>query len=333
MHDLVVIGAGPAGIAAAREARLQSVSCVVLERGVVADTVYRYPLATVLFSTSNEVEIERGALPSERKPTREEVLAHYNHVARREELGIRCGQEAVRIVKTAGGFNVKARDACYTGRTVLAAVGGFGRVRRLGVPGETPDRVSYRLIDPRAYQAARLLVVGGGNSAAEAALALSRVGATVTMCVRAASLDRKPDGKSTTAAIKQWVREPLERAAAEGLIRILTGAEVARVDAGSAVVRRVADSFQTIQCDHVFAMIGADPDTSLLEGAGASIARDGRPVYNPLTNETTVGGLFVAGHLTRERHIRNAVESARSVVRHIAAGPREGSRGYGCAQG
>ena len=333
MHDLLVIGAGPAGITAAREAKLQSISCVVLERGVVADTVYRYPLATVLFSTSNEVEIEQGALPAERKPTREEVLAHYNDVARREELSMRCGQEAVGIVRTTDGFDVRTAAGCYASRTVLAAVGGFGRVRRLGVPGETPDRVSYRLVDPRPYRASRILVVGGGNSAAEAALSLSHAGAVVTMCVRAASLDRNPDSKSTSAAIKQWVREPLERAAAEGLIRILTGAEVARIDAGSALVRDRAGSFQTIRCGHVFAMIGADPDTRILEEAGARVAGDGRPVYNPLTNETTVGGLFVAGHLTRERHIRNAVESARNVVRTIAARLREGRIGYGCAQG
>lgn len=332
MHDLAVIGAGPAGISAAREAGLQSISCVVLERGVVADTVYRYPLATVLFSTSNEVEIERGALPAERKPTREEVLAHYNNVARLENLNVRCGREVVGIVRTAGGFEIKTRTERYTSQTVLAALGGFGRVRKLGVPGESSGSVSYRLVDPRRYQTKRVLVVGGGNSAAEAALALSAAGAIVTICVRAASLDAEPAVGSTSATIKPWVREPLERAAAESLIRIHIATEVDRIDSGSVVIKNATDSFETVQCDHVFALIGADPDTSLLEQAGASIASDGRPVYNPHTNETTVGGLFVAGHLTRERHIKNAVESARNTVRLIAARLREGSVGYGRAQ-
>lgn len=333
MHDLTVIGAGPAGLSAAKEARLLGLSFIVLERGVAADTVYRYPLGTILFSTSNEVELEPGSLPSDRKPTREEVLAHYNQVAFKKSPDVRCGQQVVDIAGTKRGMEVRTRNACYLSRAVLAAIGGFGKERRLNIPGESPERVSYRFSDPAPFKKKMVMIIGGGNSAAEAAVSFCRAGANVTLSTRAENLYSAPSPESGAAAIKPWVREPLDRAAAEGLIRIYTGCEVAEIGPDSALIKTSEGASERIECDHIFALIGADPDTSLLESAGARIAGDGRPVYNPLTNETTLSGLFVAGHLTREKHIKSAIESARKTVRAIAGGLREGGFSYGRAQG
>jgi thioredoxin reductase (NADPH) len=173
------------------------------------------------------------------------------------------------------------------------------------------------------------LVIGGGNSAAEAALFLSKAGADVTLAIRRAELSPvveqqdKSDSErfSPRAAIKPWVLDPLETAARQGKLRILTSSEILEVLSGSALLRTacsgVIKTFE-VKCDHIFALIGADPDTTLLETAGAKIAGDGRPVYSHETWETTVRGLFVAGHITREVHIKSAISAARRVVDYIA---------------
>ncbi|HXG67418.1 MAG TPA: NAD(P)-binding domain-containing protein, partial [Blastocatellia bacterium] len=225
MKDLIIIGSGPAGLAAALTARQHGLDCLVLERGVIADTVYHYPLCKPLFSTSNEIELEPGTLPREHKPTREQVLDHYIGLAVRERIPIRTGEEALAITPESEGLLVHTDKEDYWARAVLAATGGFGRQRKLNVPGETPERVSYRFVEAYPYALKRITVVGGGNSAAEAALFLTEVGADVTLSLRSPSLDH-PSRSSGKPKIKSWVREPLERAARAGNLQILTSSEI-----------------------------------------------------------------------------------------------------------
>jgi len=174
----------------------------------------------------------------------------------------------------------------------------------------------------------RVLVVGGGNSAAEAAIFLSEAGAGVTLSIRRRSLDTVIDSDSIgtsatgiTAKIKPWVREPLERAASQGLIDIMLDSEIIEIRPRTVLLRVVRNTKACaieIECDHIFALIGADPDVGLLQEAGADIDSDGRPIYTD-EFETTVPGLFVAGHVTRELHMKNAIETGRKVVNYIAA--------------
>jgi thioredoxin reductase (NADPH) len=325
MYDLVIIGSGPAGLSASLAAKRVGLDYVVLERGIIADTIYHFPIARPLFSTANELELQPGSLPATFRPTREELLKHYMITASQHGLNIRTGENVWKIEPVEDGFVVHASSGGFLTRSVLAALGGFGRERHLEVPGENSSRVSYRFSEPFQYAMKGVLVVGGGNSAAEAALALSEVGAAVTLAVRTPSLDI-PVSESTVAraAIKPWVREPLDRAIASGAVQLLTSSEVVRLTADAAFLEvsaeadpTVPDQIVEVPCDHIFALIGADPDTSLLEGAGARIAEDGRPVYDPVTYETTVPGLFIAGHLTRERHIKNAIRNAERVVEYI----------------
>ena len=329
MYDLIIVGSGPAGLVAALSAKRNGLDYLVLERGVIANTIYNYPIAKPLFSTSEEVELERGALGRGSKPTREEVLAHYNDLIMREAVEIRTG-EAVRSITPAGeGLIVETDLNRYQSRTVLVATGGFGRQRKLNVPGEVAERVSYRFVEAFPYAMKRVLVVGGGNSAAEAALFLADAGARVMLSVRRESLDLPDDIDDTSEAagrprakIKPWVQEPLEQAASLGRVRIITSSRVVEIRPRSALLRIARggrDGIVEIECDHVFALIGADPDTKLLEDAGVEIAPDGRPVYDPQTFETSVSGLYVAGHITRELHMKNAVEVTRRVTDHIVA--------------
>ena len=328
MYDLIIVGSGPAGLVAALSAKRNGLDYLVLERGVIANTIYNYPIAKPLFSTSAEVELERGALGHVSKPTREEVLSHYNSLVMRESVNIRTGEDVRRIAPASEGLIVETNLDRYNARTVLVATGGFGRQRKLNVPGEDAERVSYRFVEAFAYAMKPVLVVGGGNSAAEAALFLSEAGARVTLSFRRPSLDRTDDydtpadaGKPR-AKIKPWVQQPLEQAVSEGRIDIITSSEVVEIRPRSAllrIARRGSDDIVEIPCDHVFALIGADPDTRLLEEAGVEIAPDGRPVYDPQTFETSVSGLYVAGHITRELHMKNAVDVTRRVTDHIVS--------------
>src|SRR5262249_30958340 len=295
MRDLIIIGSGPAGLSAALAAKRIGMDYVVLERGIIADTIYHFPIARPMFSTGNELELESGSLPSTARPTREELLKHYTVTASRREINIMTGQNVRKIEAIEEGFAIHTDVGRFPGRSVLAAIGGFGLQRRSNVPGGSPRRVSYRFSEPFPSARKRIWVVGGGNSAAEAALALAEVGAAVTLAVRRPSLDLPADSSTQRAAIKPWVRKPLGQAIASGGIRFVTSADVVHISADAAVLSISEGAEDTLRegaievpCDHIFALIGADPDTSLLEGAGAAMAADGRPVYDPVTYETTV---------------------------------------------
>jgi thioredoxin reductase (NADPH) len=338
MYDLIIIGGGPAGLSAALSAKRHSLKYLVIEKGVIANTVYNYPIARKLFSSPDEVELEPHALPLDRKPTREQTLAHYIDVATREQLYINTSEQVGRISAIEGGFSVKTNKGHYGTRTLLMAVGGFGRQRKLNVPGESESRVSYRFSEAHPYAFKNVLIIGGGNSAAEAAIFLVESGAKVTLSLRRASLDAEVDNDSVgalnhraSAKIKPWVREPLDRAASEGKLNVITSSEILDILPDSALLRLrqearyLSEEIIEVPCDHIFALIGADPDTHLLEQAGAEIAPDGRPVYDPITHETTVPGLYVAGHLTRELHMKKAIEDGRQVVDYIASSVSDSS--------
>ncbi|HKV40347.1 MAG TPA: NAD(P)-binding domain-containing protein [Blastocatellia bacterium] len=331
MYDVLIIGSGPAGLSAALAARCHGLDYLVLERGVVANTIYRFPIAKTLFSTANELELNPGDFAAGYKPTREELLQYYCRLAAREQLNILTGVNVFDIQVLAGtleeGFVVRSPEEAFEARNVIIAVGGFGRQRRLEIPGESPAMVSYSFVEAFPYATKKVVVAGGGNSAAEAALSLCEAGAGVTMAVRRASLDLLPrvgDGPSERAQIKPWVRRPLDEAVSAGRLQLLTSAHLIEIRPGAAVLQIAGPNaerfrFEEISCDHILALIGADPDTSLLERAGAAIAPDGRPVYDRVTYETSLPGLYVAGHLTRERHIKSAIQVGRKVVDAIAS--------------
>lgn len=318
--DLLIIGAGPAGISAADAAVREGLSYLVIERGLIADTIFHYPVGRTVFSTPNELEMREGALHSCReKPTREELLSHYVQFALGEGLRINTEEEARSIERMEpAGFVVETTRATYKAARVLFAIGAMAYPRRLGVAGEDLSKVHHRFVEPYPYVRKQAMVVGGGNSAAEAALFLSEEGAHTTLAIWRADWENRDPKKN---AIKHWVRTPLEKQIELGHLKLVFFKEIEEIEEAS--VRLKTDDGETLSVpnDVVFVLIGSDADLSLLRQAGVEIVRSGLadvPVYNEETFETNVSGLYVVGHFTRARHIKEAIAVPRRIIPLIA---------------
>jgi len=183
--DLIIIGAGPAGLSAAEVANREGLTYLVIEQGTIADTIRQYPVGRTMFSTPNEVEMNEGTLkPVREKPTREELLSHYIHFVLDHDLRVNTSEEVVDVAGNDNdGFIVRTDRDEYRAARVLFAIGAMAKPRRLNVPGEELAKVHHRFVEPYPYVRKDALVVGGGNSAAEAALFLSEEGARTTMAI------------------------------------------------------------------------------------------------------------------------------------------------------
>ena len=332
--DLLIIGAGPAGLSAADAAAREGLSYLVIEKGTIANTIRQYPVGRTMFSTPNELEMRAGSLqPIREKPTREELLSHYIHFVLDKDLRISTGEE---VVDASGnldeGFKVRTHrrsflssdhENTYQARTILFAIGAMEYPRHLNCPGEDLSKVHHRFVDPYPYVRKEVLVVGGGNSAAEAALFLSEEGARTTMAIWREDWENR-DPKA--GAMKHWVRSPLEREIAEGRLRVILYKQIDEITYDSVRITTDTGESKTIPNDVVFVLVGSDADLTLLKQLGVK-TEQGKltevPVYDPETFETNVPGIYVAGHFTHARHIKAAIDAPRKIVPLIAARLRE----------
>ncbi len=322
--DLVIVGAGPAGLSAADAAARAGLNYLVLEKGLIADTIFRYPIGRTVFSTPNELEMREGALkPCREKPTREELLSHYVRFALEENLRIHTEESVTGIERASDEagelFLVQTNRGEYRTARLLFAIGAMQHPRRLDVPGEDLPKVHHRFTEPYPYVRKDVLVVGGGNSAAEATLFLSEEGARTTLAIWRADWENRDPKKN---AIKHWVRTPLEEQLALGRLRLLFCTELLEISEREVRLRTDAGVTVTLPNDAVFILIGSDADLSLLRQAGVEIVRHGLaevPTYDPETFETNVRGIYVAGHFTHSRHIKEAIAVPRRIIPRLAA--------------
>lgn len=340
--DLLIIGAGPAGLSAADCAAQAGLDYLVIEKGLIADTIYHYPIGLTVFSTTNELELRAGALkPCRDKPTREELLNHYVRFALEQNLRVNTGEEVLSVERTRRGdvrnesddgradsdsFVVRTSRGVYEASRLLFAVGAMAHPRRLNVPGEELPKVRHRFVEPYPYVRRDALVVGGGNSAAEAALFLAEGGARATLAIWRADWENRDPKKG---AIKHWVREPLEQQIAQGRLTVLLFKEIAEIAEREVMIVRDDGVTVSLPNDAVFVLVGADADFTLLRRLGVEIVRAGFcevPAYDPDTFETNVAGIYVAGHFTQSRHIKAAIETPRRVVPAIARSLRAAAR-------
>jgi len=319
--DLLIIGAGPAGLSAAEAAAREGLRYLVIEKGVIASTIHRYPIGRTVFSTTDELEMEPGALkPIREKPTREELLSYYLHFALDHDLRINTDEEVTLIEKLEpNGFSITTSRAMYRAARVLFTIGAMAHPRWLGVPGEDLPKVHHRFVEPYPYVRRDALVVGGGNSAAEAALFLSEEGARTTLAIWRSDWENR-DPKA--GAMKHWVRTPLEGQVALGRMRIILYDHVEAITKAAITLVNDEGDTMTLPNDVVFVLVGSDADLTLLRQLGVKMTT-GKvsevPVYDPETFETSVPGIYVAGHFTNERHIKQAIAVPRRIVPLIAA--------------
>jgi thioredoxin reductase (NADPH) len=320
MLDLMIIGAGPAGLSAAEAAAQAGLSYIVIEKGTIANTIRQYPVGRAMFSTPNEVEMHAGTLrPVREKPTREEMLSHYIHFVLDLDLKINTGETVVSVNGNINeGFVVKTDRSEYKARRVLFAIGAMEHPRHLNVPGEDLPKVHHLFVEPYAYIRKEALVVGGGNSAAEAALFLSEEGAHTTLAIWRDDWENR-DPKA--GAMKHWVRTPLEAEVTAGRLKVVLYKHVDEIREDDVTLTTETGESMTIPNDVVFVLVGSDADLTLLKQLGVE-TESGKlaevPVYDPETFETNVRGVYVAGHFTHARHIKAAIDVPRRIVPLIA---------------
>jgi bacillithiol disulfide reductase len=318
--DLLIIGAGPAGLSAAQAAAKEGLSYLVIEKGTIADTIRQYPVGRTLFSTPNELEMNEGALkPCREKPTREELLSHYIHFVLANDLNINTGEEVVGVQKLGPeGFLIHTDKNDYRASRLLFAIGAMAHPRWLNIPGEDLPKVHHLFVEPYAYVRKDALVVGGGNSAAEAALFLSEEGARTTLAIWREDWENR-DPKA--GAMKHWVRKPLDQEVAAGRLHVILYKNIIRITERDVTLTTEDGVTLTIPNDVVFVLIGSDADLTLLRQLGVE-TEPGKltevPVYDPETFETNVRGIYVAGHFTYARHIKEAIAVPRRIVPIIA---------------
>lgn len=326
--DVVVVGAGPTGLACGIELKKRGLRAILLEKGCIVNSIYHYPTNMVFFTTPELLEI--GGLPMTslgEKPTRVEALKYYRRVAGYFELDIRQYERVVRIDGDDGSFMVHTEDRCgangtYAARKVVLATGYYDRPNLLNVPGEQSPKVFHYYKEAHPYSNSDVAVVGGKNSAAIAALELYWSGARVTLIHRGARISE---------SVKYWIKPNLENRIRSGEIRALFQSRIREIHPYHIVVETPEGVLQ-LNNDFVFAMTGYHPDLEFLARHGITLdPLTQRPKTDSETLESERKGIYLAGVLvagmhTNEIFIENGrfhgVQIAEAISRELLPGRR-----------
>ncbi|TAE33687.1 MAG: YpdA family putative bacillithiol disulfide reductase [Candidatus Kapaibacterium sp.] len=344
-YDILIIGAGPTGLACAIEAQKAHCSYLVLEKGSITETIRRYPANMTFFSTPDLLSLDNIPFSSVNvRPTRREALQYYRGVAEAQKLNLRLHTRVCGIRKEVQGnssgnisgnvsgnsneyiFCIETRRETSSNissdaplekifaRRVIIATGYFDFTNRLGILGEDLPHVSHYYDEPYRYTMQDVVVVGGRNSAVEAALELWRHGARVTLVHR---------GEELSTSVKYWVRPDIDNRIKNGEIRALFSTQLTEIRTNTALAKNSATGeTTTLPADFIFPLIGYRPDEHLLRGAGVHLNEILIPEYNAETFETNVQGLYIAGSVacgcqTWTIFIENGRNHARPVVADI----------------
>lgn len=321
MFDLIIIGAGPAGISAAFEAKKAGLDYLVLEKNLIGNTVYNYPIGLTVFSTVNELEIVENTLkPAAEKPTREELLSYYNRFVLQNNLNIQWEEAVTNVGKISDNhFKLTSEKAVYEAQNVLFAIGAMDYPRKLNVPGENLPKVHHLFREAYPFVRKNAMVIGGGNSAGEAALFLAQEGANAILAIFRADWENN-DPKQ--GCIKYWVKQPLEQELSKECLNVYFLNRVVEIKEKEIVLENEDGEIETFPNDVVFILIGSDADLTILTNLGVETKRSKYgtvPVYNKETFETNVSGVYVVGHFTEERNMTGAIQIPRKIVPQIAA--------------
>jgi len=315
-YDVICIGAGPTGLASAIEVRRAGMKPLVIDKGCLCNSLYHYPVNMVFFTTPELLEI--GDVPltcAGEKPTRQEALKYYRKTAEFYGLELRLYERVERVEGQDGRFTVVTRgetgaEEKYRAKKIVVATGYYDLPNLLGVPGENLPHVSHYYSQAHQLWSQDVVVIGGKNSAAEAALDLFRSGARVTLVHRRAELG---------SSIKYWVRPDIENRIAANEVRAMFETRVVCIEADHVVVENGAGK-RGLPARRVFALTGYHPDFEFLEKLGVRLDPEShKPAYDPETLESNVPGMHLAGVVIGGKHTSEIfIENGRFHGKQIA---------------
>lgn len=317
-YDVLIVGAGPIGMACGIEAKNAGLTYVVIDKGALVNSLYNYPVFMTFFSTSQKLEI--GGVPFvsiNPKPNRNEAVEYYRRVAEKFDLNINLFEQVNDVRKTDEGlFTVATSKTSYKVKNVIISTGFYDVPLLLNIPGEDLPKVTHYYKDPHLYAFQNVVVIGANNSGIDAALETYRKGAKVTLVIR---------GPEIGSYVKYWVRPDIENRIKEGEIKAYFNAEVIRIEEGHVIVK-TREGVIELENDFVIAMTGYQPDFGMLQKLGVQLAdeKSNLPVYDPETMETNLTGLYLAGVVcggmdTHKWFIENSRVHAEQIFKHIAA--------------
>jgi thioredoxin reductase (NADPH) len=315
MHDVIVIGGGPVGLACAIEADRAGLRSRVIEKGSLVNSIVGYPAKMEFFSTPELIEIGGYPFPVQGyKPTREEAIEYYRGVTERAAIEVRLYERVLSVEGGRGAFTVVTSRGEHRAKHVIVSTGFFDQPNLMNVPGEDLPKVTHYYKEPYPYVRQKVAIIGARNSAAKAALDCYRHGAEVTLIVRAPQLSTK---------IKYWIKPDLENRIKEGSIRAHFNTVVDAIRE-TAIVLRGRDGVRELENDWVLAMTGYHPDYEFLESLDLRFAEDAyrTPLFDAATFETTRPGVYLAGtvcggYRTGRWFIENGRFHAQQIVKHI----------------
>lgn len=317
-HTLIIIGGGPSGINVAIAAARAGIDYLVLEKGVLANSIYHFPTNMTFFSTSLKLEIaDTPFISHQDKPTRREALEYYRRLQQTHELNIRLYEPVVGMERVGEDYRITTSKGIHHARFVVVATGFYDTPNLLHIPGEELPKVRHYYDDAHPYVGQDVLVIGAANSACDVALETYQKGAKVTMAIREGEIYPR---------VKYWIKPNIENRIAEGSIRAHFHTRVIAIQPDSVTLENPDGTF-TIPNDFVLAMTGYQPNYPLLRSLGLPISDDdqARPIHDEHHLETPLPNVFVAGVLCAGRQtstlfIENTRNHGEVIVRQICKG-------------
>ncbi|RXG28349.1 YpdA family putative bacillithiol disulfide reductase [Leeuwenhoekiella marinoflava] len=316
-YDLIIVGGGPIGLACGIAATKAKLNYIILEKGVLVNSLYNFPEQMTFFSTSNLLEI--GDVPfvaHNDKPTRKEALEYYRRVYESWKLNIQLYTPVSGMQQTEDGYILDTPKGQFKTKAVIVSTGFYDTARKLNIPGEDLPKVKHFYDSPHPYVNQKLLVIGAANSACDVALETYYKGAEVTMAIRSNEIYPKT---------KYWIKPNIENRIKEGSIKAYFETSVTEIKSHS-VVLNTPEGEVEIENDFVLAMIGYMPDYSLFENLGIPVDEENhkKPIHNPETLETPLPNVYVAGVInsglkTSKLFIENTRVHADMILEHLKA--------------